>query len=138
MVLQQLIFAPNDRPEIELDLKGDLSELKKKVFTIKEGTQYKLKVQFRVQRQIVSGLRYVQSTYRKGIRGVHSHTHTHTLTHTHTHTHTHTRVLLPVLYMTLCLKYHVHTISLSVELLDLGRIACLDRISCTYLYTHVT
>ena len=48
---------------------GDLSKLKDSPITIKEGVQYRLKIQFRVQREIVAGLRYFQSTYRKGVRG---------------------------------------------------------------------
>lgn len=49
---------------------GDLSKLKEKVFTIKEGAQYKMRVKFYVQKkELVSGLKYVQKTYRKGIKG---------------------------------------------------------------------
>ena len=48
---------------------GDLSKLKDDVVEIKEGSQYRMIVGFRVQREIVAGLRYQQATYRKGIRG---------------------------------------------------------------------
>ena len=48
---------------------GDLKTLKKSSITIKEGCQYKLKIQFRVQREIVAGLRYFQATHRKGLKG---------------------------------------------------------------------
>ena len=37
--------------------------------TIKEGIQYRLRIEFHVQRDIVTGLRYTQKTYRKGIQG---------------------------------------------------------------------
>lgn len=66
-------------------LTGDLTKFKKNPFVIKEGCTYQIKIQFRVssvdtvhmfvtvpfqvQREIVAGLRYVQLTYRKGIKG---------------------------------------------------------------------
>lgn len=54
---------------MELDLTGDLSKLKKQVFTIKEGVQYKIRIDFIVQREIVHGLKYIQKTYRLGVPG---------------------------------------------------------------------
>ena len=48
---------------------GDLTKFKETPIEVKEGTQYRLKVVFRVQREIVAGLRYFQQTYRKGIKG---------------------------------------------------------------------
>ena len=48
---------------------GDLTQFEKSPIIIKEGVQYRIKIVFRVQREIVSGLRYFQATYRKGIRG---------------------------------------------------------------------
>ncbi|XP_078348166.1 rho GDP-dissociation inhibitor 1-like [Oculina patagonica] len=56
------------REDIELDLTGDLSVLKDKPMTIKEGASYRIKITFKVNREIVAGLRYHQVTYRKGIR----------------------------------------------------------------------
>lgn len=49
---------------------GNLSKLKDDPIVVKEGSEYKLEVVFRVQREIVAGLRYFQTTYRKGIRGM--------------------------------------------------------------------
>lgn len=54
---------------MELDLSGDISKLKKQVFTIKEGVQYKIRIDFIVQREIVHGLKYVQKTYRMMVPG---------------------------------------------------------------------
>lgn len=48
---------------------GDLSKLKDNPVVIKEGCEYRVKIVFRVQREIVAGLRYVQNSYRKGIKG---------------------------------------------------------------------
>uniref|UniRef100_A0A674AJK9 Rho GDP-dissociation inhibitor 2-like n=1 Tax=Salmo trutta TaxID=8032 RepID=A0A674AJK9_SALTR len=47
---------------------SDLEALKKKSFTMKEGVDYRVKIHFKVNRDIVSGLKYVHLTYRKGIR----------------------------------------------------------------------
>ena len=46
-----------------------MSEIKKKTFILKEGCQYKVKIYFYVQREIVSGLKYIQKSYRKGLQG---------------------------------------------------------------------
>ncbi|XP_035694868.1 rho GDP-dissociation inhibitor 1-like [Branchiostoma floridae] len=57
-----------DRPDVELDLTGaDLSTLKDKPFVIKEGVEYRMKIIFRCQHEIVTGLKYLQNTTRKGI-----------------------------------------------------------------------
>uniref|UniRef100_A0A2H1WBL7 SFRICE_022130 n=1 Tax=Spodoptera frugiperda TaxID=7108 RepID=A0A2H1WBL7_SPOFR len=37
------------------------------VFVIKEGVQYRIRIDFIVQREIVHGLKYVQKTYRLGV-----------------------------------------------------------------------
>uniref|UniRef100_A0AAR2J657 Rho GDP dissociation inhibitor (GDI) gamma n=1 Tax=Pygocentrus nattereri TaxID=42514 RepID=A0AAR2J657_PYGNA len=47
---------------------GDLDALKKQNFTMKEGVDYRVKIHFKVNRDIVSGLKYVHLTYRKGLR----------------------------------------------------------------------
>ncbi len=49
---------------------GDLSKFKAEPIIIKEGTTYRIKIGFRVQREIVAGLRYFQASFRKGIRGI--------------------------------------------------------------------
>jgi len=38
-------------------------------FTIAEGCFYQLRISFYVQREIVTGLKYLQQSYRAGIRG---------------------------------------------------------------------
>lgn len=52
---------------IDLTQRGALEHLKNKPFTIKEGVQFRMKVQFRVQHQILSGLKYVQVAKRMGV-----------------------------------------------------------------------
>uniref|UniRef100_A0A3B1KGF0 Rho GDP dissociation inhibitor (GDI) gamma n=1 Tax=Astyanax mexicanus TaxID=7994 RepID=A0A3B1KGF0_ASTMX len=53
---------------ITMDLTGDLDALKKQNFVMKEGVDYRVKIHFKVNRDIVSGLKYVHLTYRKGLR----------------------------------------------------------------------
>lgn len=68
VLVRKLALVVDDREDRVLDLTGDLSSLKDKSFTIKEGISYKMKIEFHVQREIVTGLKYVQRTYRKGIQ----------------------------------------------------------------------
>ncbi|XP_029914814.1 rho GDP-dissociation inhibitor 3 isoform X2 [Myripristis murdjan] len=53
---------------ITMDLTGDLEALKKQSFTIKEGASYRVKIHFKVNRDIVAGLKYFHMTFRKGLR----------------------------------------------------------------------
>jgi len=58
------------RPDvvINLDSAEALRALEKNPFTIKEGAEYRMKVRFRVQHEVISGLRYLQLVKRKGIK----------------------------------------------------------------------
>ncbi|XP_037806286.1 rho GDP-dissociation inhibitor 1 [Lucilia sericata] len=67
VIVKKLALVVEGRDDMELDLTGDLSQLKKQVFVIKEGVQYKVRIDFIVQREIVHGLKYVQKTYRLGV-----------------------------------------------------------------------
>ncbi|XP_061906442.1 rho GDP-dissociation inhibitor 1-like [Entelurus aequoreus] len=51
-----------------LDLQGDLENFKKNPFVLKEGVEYKIKVNFKVNKEIVSGLKYIQQSFRKGVK----------------------------------------------------------------------
>lgn len=68
VLVRKLALVVDDRDDRVLDLTGDLSSLKDQSFTIKEGISYKIRIDFHVQREIVTGLKYVQRTYRKGIQ----------------------------------------------------------------------
>ncbi|XP_053684178.1 rho GDP-dissociation inhibitor 1 [Sabethes cyaneus] len=67
VIVKKLSLLVADRDPMELDLSGDISKLKKNVFVIKEGIQYKIRIDFIVQREIVHGLKYVQKTYRMAV-----------------------------------------------------------------------
>ncbi|XP_056393029.1 rho GDP-dissociation inhibitor 2-like isoform X2 [Hyla sarda] len=53
---------------ITMDLTGNVAALKEKTFVMKEGLCYKIKITFKVNKEIVSGLRYIQHTFRTGIK----------------------------------------------------------------------
>ncbi|XP_042248397.1 rho GDP-dissociation inhibitor 1 [Thunnus albacares] len=57
--------APNP---LILDLQGDLDAFKKNPFVLKEGVEYRIKINFKVNKDIVSGLKYIQQTFRKGVK----------------------------------------------------------------------
>ncbi|XP_032597341.1 rho GDP-dissociation inhibitor 1 isoform X1 [Drosophila grimshawi] len=67
VIVKKLALVVDGRDDMELDLSGDISKLKKQLFVIKEGVQYKVRIDFIVQREIVHGLKYVQKTYRMGV-----------------------------------------------------------------------
>ncbi|KAI7817627.1 immunoglobulin E-set [Gamsiella multidivaricata] len=68
VVVLQLILEVAGRPDVVLDLTQTAEELKKHSFTIKEGVEYRLKVLFKVQHSLVSGLKYRQVVKRMGVR----------------------------------------------------------------------
>ncbi|VDI06059.1 Rho GDP-dissociation inhibitor [Mytilus galloprovincialis] len=69
VIVTELALVVQDREDVTLDLTGDLSKLKEQVFTIKEAAPYKMRVKFFVQKgELVSGLKYIQKTYRKGVK----------------------------------------------------------------------
>ncbi|MBW03042.1 Rho GDP-dissociation inhibitor 1, partial [Eschrichtius robustus] len=69
VVVTRLILVCSTAPgPLELDLTGDLESFKKQSFVLKEGVEYRIKISFRVNREIVSGMKYIQHTYRKGVK----------------------------------------------------------------------
>ncbi|XP_032665903.1 dynein assembly factor 5, axonemal isoform X2 [Odontomachus brunneus] len=67
VIVKKLALCVAERPDMELDLSGDLGQLKKQTFVIKEGVSYRIRIDFIVQREIVHGLKYIQKTYRLGV-----------------------------------------------------------------------
>lgn len=67
VIVKRLALVVAGRPDMVLELDGDLTQLKKQTFAIKEGIQYKIRIEFFVQREIVHGLKYVQKTSRMGV-----------------------------------------------------------------------
>ena len=67
VIVKKLVLMVSGRDDMVLDLSGDLTQLKKQSFTIKEGIQYRIRIDFFVQREIVHGLKYIQKSYRMGV-----------------------------------------------------------------------
>jgi len=67
VIVRKLALMVEGMPDKELDLSGDLSRLKEQKFKIKEGIQYRIRIDFIVQREIVHGLKYIQKTSRNKI-----------------------------------------------------------------------
>jgi Rho GDP-dissociation inhibitor len=67
VIVKRLALVVDGRSDMVLELDGDLTQLKKQTFVIKEGIQYKIRIEFFVQREIVHGLKYVQKTSRMGV-----------------------------------------------------------------------
>lgn len=67
VLVRSLALLVDGRDEMVLDLTKDLNELKSKPFSIKEGIQYRIRIDFHVQREIVTGLKYIQRIYRLGV-----------------------------------------------------------------------
>ncbi|KAI8073852.1 immunoglobulin E-set [Gongronella butleri] len=70
VVVEQIALEVAGRPDVVVDLStpAALESAKKSPFIIKEGVEYRMKVKFRVQHDVVSGLKYLQVVKRGGIR----------------------------------------------------------------------
>ncbi|XP_074553317.1 rho GDP-dissociation inhibitor 1 [Halichoeres trimaculatus] len=67
-VTRMTLLCESAPKPLELDLTGDLDNFKKQPFVLKEGVDYKIKITFKVNKEIVSGLKYNQTTFRKGVK----------------------------------------------------------------------
>lgn len=69
-VIESLALEVEGRPNITVNLTqpGALENLKKQPFKIKEGGEFNMKAVFRVQHEVLSGLKYVHVIKRKGIK----------------------------------------------------------------------
>ncbi|GAO47710.1 E set domain-containing protein [Saitoella complicata NRRL Y-17804] len=69
VVVLELALEVAGRPDVVLNLeKQSVQELKDKPFILKEGSEYRMKVKFRIQHEVISGLRYLHVVKRKGIK----------------------------------------------------------------------
>jgi len=68
VIVKKLALMVDGHEDLVLDLSGNLDALKDKPFRIKEGVQYKIRIDFFVQREIVTGLKYVQKISRHGLQ----------------------------------------------------------------------
>ncbi|KAI3630305.1 hypothetical protein MIR68_011740 [Amoeboaphelidium protococcarum] len=70
VVVQALAMETEGRPDVVLDLSTPdaIEKSKSQPIIIKEGIEYRIKVKFRVQNDVISGLKYLHVVKRKGIR----------------------------------------------------------------------
>lgn len=70
VLIESISLQVEGRPDVTVQLSapGSIEKLSSEPFVIKEGVRYAMVLQFRVQREVVSGLRYLQIVKRKGIR----------------------------------------------------------------------
>jgi hypothetical protein len=66
--IQSLIILCPDRPDLVLPIPF-VNKSKRSLFTLKEGSQYRLKFSFTVSNNIVSGLKYTNVVWKTGVRG---------------------------------------------------------------------
>merc|ERR1719193_1940243 len=66
LILKKLYLVVEGRPDLPMDLTQDLDTIKQKKFTLKEGTKFRIKFEFIVQRELVTGLKYVHKAH-KGV-----------------------------------------------------------------------
>lgn len=68
-IILSLGLEVEGRPDIIIDLRapGALEALESKPFTIKEGARFRMKAQFKVQHEILAGLKYLQKVTRMGV-----------------------------------------------------------------------
>lgn len=68
-IILSLGLEVEGRPDIVIDLKtpGAIDSLKDKPFIIKEGAQFRMKAVFKVQHEILAGLKYLQVVKRMGV-----------------------------------------------------------------------
>lgn len=69
-IICSLGLEVESRPDFIIDLTapGELEKLKSKPFSIKEGSKFRMKATFKVQHDVLSGLKYLQVVKRKGMR----------------------------------------------------------------------
>ncbi|KAL6063516.1 Rho GDP-dissociation inhibitor 1 [Balamuthia mandrillaris] len=72
VVIKEMKVIIKDRPGgdilYNLEEKGAEEKLKDTPFTLKEKCEYKIQISFKVQHEIVAGLKFVNLVYRKGVR----------------------------------------------------------------------
>jgi Rho GDP-dissociation inhibitor len=70
VVILEMAFVVDGEPPVVVDLTNEktLAELPKNAFKIKEKSIYKLKIKFKVQHEIVTGIKYLQAIKKAGIR----------------------------------------------------------------------
>lgn len=69
MKIVSLTIISQGRPNLIFPIPFTTTDSKKSIFTLKEGSQYRLKFSFTVSNNIVSGLKYTNVVWKTGVRG---------------------------------------------------------------------
>ncbi|KAI9591060.1 immunoglobulin E-set [Syncephalis fuscata] len=69
VVVLSMALEVEGRPDVVVDLSSSeaIESLKKEPIVIKEGIEYRIKINFRIQHDVVSGLKYLHSVKRLGV-----------------------------------------------------------------------
>jgi Rho GDP-dissociation inhibitor len=70
VIVHALALEVQDRTDVSIDLSTPdaLAKLKDQTLVVKEGAEYRLKVVFKIQNEVVSGLKYLHVVKRAGIK----------------------------------------------------------------------
>ncbi|KAJ9067306.1 rho GDP dissociation inhibitor [Entomophthora muscae] len=70
VVVMQLALEVDGRPDVVLDLTSpeSIKAFEDKSVVIKEDIEYRLKIKFKVQHEVISGLKYIQVIKRMGVK----------------------------------------------------------------------
>lgn len=68
VIIKKMELVTEEREGLCLDLTLPKDEIKKVNFSVKEGIQYRIRISFNVQREIVTGLKYVHAVKKMGVR----------------------------------------------------------------------
>lgn len=68
VIIKKMELLCDEKSGLAIDLTASKEEIKKVNFSVKEGISYRIRISFNVQREIVTGLKYVQAVKKMGIK----------------------------------------------------------------------
>jgi len=68
VIIKKMELVTTEKDGLVIDLTLPPEEIKKVNFTVKEGIQYQIRISFYVQREIVTGLKYVHRVKKMGVK----------------------------------------------------------------------
>jgi Rho GDP-dissociation inhibitor len=68
VIIKKMELVSDQKDGLAIDLTLPKEEIKKVNFSVKEGIQYRIRISFNVQREIVTGLKYVHAVKKMGVR----------------------------------------------------------------------
>lgn len=68
VIIKKMELVTDEKDSLAIDLTLPREEIKKVNFSVKEGISYRIRISFNVQREIVTGLKYVHAVKKMGVR----------------------------------------------------------------------